>query len=322
MKKILTTCLLFSFIAHAQAEIKVVATIKPLQSLAQGLLDGISEVPLIVKQGSVHGYQLRPSDVRAVHQADMVLYVSDYLETFIPALKEKNPQKTFVEWAKINNVTLLPPRKGGLWQAHEHSDHQHDHAHDHDHSEQDHEHEEDDHHHHAIGDYDPHLWMSVKNAQALVTDLAQQFVKIAPEHQSRIQENAQKLKQELHTLASTQKAQLAPYHNRPFLVFHDAYAYFEQANDLNALGVVRIDVEHEPGAKRIANIHRTLQSQKIYCIFKEVQFNASLIDKLAAGSNVKIGTLDPLGSALPEGKGMYIAFMRQLGDSFAQCLKD
>ena len=125
----------------------------------------------------------------------------------------------------------------------------------------------------------------------------------------------------MDALKSDLAAQLQAVQKRPFMVFHDAYQYFEKDYDLNAVGTVRVDPEHEPGAKRIGELHQMIADNKVVCLFSEPQFPAKIVTKLAADGKVKTAVLDPVGADLAPGKTMYGQLLHQLADSLSGCLK-
>ena len=305
---------------HAYAAPKVVTTIKPLHSLVAQVMDGVGEPELLIKQGSPHGYQMKPADAKNVAEADLILYVSHELETFMPPLLKKSGKEHSIEWAALPNLYPLPTRHGGMWEEgdddddHDHGDHHH-HEHEHDH-EQGH-----DHHGHHHGAYDAHLWLSIARSKLLLEQTATELAAIDPANAAKYRDNAAKAAADLDALKTGLTTKLQPVQKRPFMVFHDAYQYFEQDYDLDAVGTVRVDPEHEPGAKRISELHQMIADHKIVCLFSEPQFPAKIVTKLAADGNVKTAVLDPVGADLAPGKTMYRQLLTNLADNLAGCLK-
>ncbi|MDO5091014.1 MAG: zinc ABC transporter substrate-binding protein ZnuA [Cardiobacteriaceae bacterium] len=303
---------------HAAAAPNVVTTLKPLHSLVSQIMDGVGEPVLLINQGSPHGYQSKPSDARAIASADLVVWVSSDLETFIPALLDKSGTKHRLEWRALPGLHKLKTRSGGLWEehAHEHHDHDHDHAgHDHAH---DHKHDHDHHH----GEYNDHLWLGTDAAKTLLNAVAHELGDIDPDNKATYDHNLQQSLAALDALDQRIAATLAPVKNRPYMVFHDAYPYFEHQYGLQPVGVVRVDPEHEPGSKRIAELHSLLREHKIVCLFNEPQYPAKLTAKLVADTKVRSGTLDPLGAELAPGKTLHGQLLENLANSLQQCLQD
>ena len=336
MKKILLAVLV-GISCQTFAAPKVVATIKPLHSLVAQVMDGVGEPELLIKQGSPHGYQMKPADAKRVAEADIVVFVSHELETFMPPLLEKSPKEYAVEWAGLPNLYPLPTRHGGMWEEGEEDDHDHEHrdhgdahhAHEHghghhDHGDAHHDHDHDhghDHHGHHHGTYDAHLWLSVARSKLLLNQVAEALAAVDSTNAAKYKDNAAKAAAALDTLKIDLTAQLQPLQKRPFMVFHDAYQYFEKDYDLDAVGTVRVDPEHEPGAKRISELHQMIADNKVVCLFSEPQFPAKIVTKLAADGKVKTAVLDPVGADLAPGKTMYGQLLHNLADSLSDCLK-
>ena len=319
MKHIILAALV-GIACHAYAAPKVVTTIKPLHSLVAQVMDGVGEPELLIKQGSPHGYQMKPADAKNVAEADLVLYVSHELETFMPPLLKKSGKERSIEWAALPNLYPLPTRHGGMWEEgdddddHDHGDHhhhEHEHGHEHGH----------DHHSHHHGAYDAHLWLSIARSKLLLEQTATELAAIDPANAAKYRDNAAKAAADLDALKTGLTTTLQPVQKRPFMVFHDAYQYFEQDYDLDAVGTVRVDPEHEPGAKRISELHQMIADHKIVCLFSEPQFPAKIVTKLAADGNVKTAVLDPVGADLAPGKTMYRQLLTNLADNLAGCLK-
>ena len=323
MKHILLAALV-GIACHAYAAPKVVTTIKPLHSLVAQVMDGVGEPELLIKQGSPHGYQMKPADAKNGAEADLVLYVSHELETFMPPLLKKSAKEHSIEWAALPNLYPLPTRHGGMWEeGDDDDDHEHEHGHDHEHEHgHDHEHEHGhDHHGHHHGAYDAHLWLSIARSKLLLEQTATELAAIDPANAAKYRDNATKAAADLDALKTGLTTKLQPVQKRPFMVFHDAYQYFEQDYDLDAVGTVRVDPEHEPGAKRISELHQMIAEHKIVCLFSEPQFPAKIVTKLAADGNVKTAVLDPVGADLAPGKTMYRQLLTNLADNLAGCLK-
>ena len=319
MKHILLAALV-GIACHAYAAPKVVTTIKPLHSLVAQVMDGVGEPELLIKQGSPHGYQMKPADAKNVAEADLVLYVSHELETFMPPLLKKSGKEHSIEWAALPNLYPLPTRHGGMWEEGDDDD-DHDHG-DHHHHEHEHGHEQGhDHHGHHHGAYDAHLWLSIARSKLLLEQTATELAAIDPANAAKYRDNAAKAAADLDALKAGLTTKLQPVQKRPFMVFHDAYQYFEQDYDLDAVGTVRVDPEHEPGAKRISELHQMIADHKIVCLFSEPQFPAKIVTKLAADGNVKTAVLDPVGADLAPGKTMYRQLLTNLADNLAGCLK-
>jgi zinc transport system substrate-binding protein len=296
--------LILSPAAPACAEpLRVVATIPPIHSLAAAVMEGAGTPDLLVKGGSSeHTYSLRPSDARVLSHADVVIRVSENLETFLnKPITTLSQNATVVTLADIPGMKLLPPREGGAFEEHHHEAAGHDHA------------EED-------AQIDPHLWLDAGNAALIADHLAAVLGKARPEDASRFAANTAKLKQRLNALNAELKDELASLVNARFIVFHDAYHYFEARYGLSASGSITISPERQPGAARLEAIRAKIAEAESTCVFSEPQFEPKLVSRLVEGTTAKTGTLDGLGANLPEGPDLYFTMMRNLAASLKSCL--
>lgn len=330
----------------ARAELSVVTSIPPVHSLVAKVMAGAGEPHLLLRNGqSPHDYTLRPSDARALENADLVFLVSHNVESFLDAAVDRDVDNggRVIELFEVKGVTHLPVREGTLWDApeheegaeHGHQDHDKDghneHAGHEDHDKDDHDehaghddHDKDGHDEHAGHDHgpdDPHVWLSPSNAKAFVVAIAASLAARDPDHAALYNANAAAAVRDLDALSETIRQKLASVHDRPFLVFHDAYQYFETTFDLTAAGAISLGTGAAPGAARLRALRQRVADGGIHCIFKEVQFRPRLAEVVAEGSGAKLGTLDPVGSTVPFGPDAYDALMLGLADGFESCLK-
>jgi zinc transport system substrate-binding protein len=216
-----------------------------------------------------------------------------------------------VELARAEGVTVLPMREGGPFEAHDHAD---DAGHDHD----EHDHAGD--HGHAEGAADGHLWLDPANAAAIAAAVAAELAALDPGNAALYAANAAAFSTELTALEAEIKATLDPLRGRPFVVFHDAYQYFEAAFDLPAAGSISLGEADAPSAARVAEIRDRIAAEGVACVFAEPQFEPRLVATVIEGSQARSGTLDPVGAGLDPGPGLYPALLTGLARGFADCL--
>lgn len=297
---------LFTLSLPAHAEVpKVVASIQPLHSLAAMVMDGLGTPALLVSgTASEHGYSLKPSDMRAIEAAKVAVIVDTGYETFLAKpLKARGSKITTIAMADLPGLTVYEPREGGVWEAHAHKKHDHD-AHGHDHHDE----------------LDGHVWLDPRNAQLLLTALAEQLSELDPANAAAYQRNADTARTKLAALDVELKDKLAPLAGKPFVVFHDAYQYFEARYGLTGAGSITVDPDRSPSAKRMAALKDKLVAAKASCVFREPQFPAGVVDSLAKSANARVGLLDPQGASLPPGPALYPALLGNLADSLTKCL--
>jgi zinc transport system substrate-binding protein len=313
-------------------EMTVVASINPVHSLVAGIMQGVAEPVLLVKgAGSPHSYSLRPSAARALDQAAVMFWIGEGLETFlVKPLQALSENAVVVTLSEAPEVRLLPTREGGVRQREKHgeiaaeADGEDDHGgdgaghpeHEDEHAEHD-ESEEDAHEH---GRFDLHVWLDPRNAGAMVDAIVAALSEVDPDHGAIYQSNGSRLRTRLHELDESLKATLAPVRDRPFVVFHDGYQYFENRYGLNALGSVAVDPGRRPGAQRLRAIRHRLEEFNATCVFSEPQFEPALVETVVEGTSARKGVLDPLGADLAPGADLYFQLMSNLGKALIDCL--
>lgn len=304
----------------AMAEVpKVVASVKPIHSLVAAVMGDLGTPSLIVSgAASPHTYSLKPSDAQALQSANLVFWTGHGLELFLEdSINSLAPNSTVVELSQSPGIELLPPRESGTFEHHDHGDHEGEavHAegddHDHAHGGEDHAHE---------AEQDMHFFLDPANAKAMVAVIADSLAKADPEHADTYKANAAAETADLDALIAETTASLAAVKDKPFVVFHDAYQYFEHRFGLNVAGSITISPELTPGAERINQIRDKLKTLDASCVFAEPNFNPRLVTVLTEGTSAKAGTLDPEGSTLTEGPGLYRTLITSIADGLTACL--
>jgi len=329
---ILSILSFFTIFIPANAEIKVVTSIKPIHSLASYLMDGVAKPDLIVDgYASPHGFALKPSHAKMLQSADLIFWVGEDLENFLEKPLNSIAKKAEkIELLEIKGLTKLKFRERNIFD--EHDDHGHDdHAkkeddhddHDHDkegHKEDDHDdHDHDEHGHegHAHGEYDPHIWLDPMNAKVILSEMAEHLIENDQKNEAKYKKNYKKAHKDLDKLTKKVKSEL----NKDFksIVFHDAYQYFEKRFDINVLGAFTVNTDVMPGAEQLAEIREIIEHDKVSCVFSEPQFNPDIIKAVAKDMNIQTGVIDPLGATLNSGKDLYFDLISNMSKSFKSC---
>ena len=347
MRRLLCTTLLFSAgLAHAEVP-RVATDIAPVHSLVSMVMQGAGSPDLIIPPGaSPHSYAMRPSEARAVAKADLVVWVGPSLA---PWLEE--PMSSLAQGAErltlqqVEGIRLLTNRSGVAFEAHDHGDHEghedhdghddhaehddhegHDHADHADHDDHDHDaHEEADAHaghNHAPGALDPHIWLDPQNAVVWLDAIAASLSAQDPENAALYADNAAQAQAQLVDLQADIQAELTPLRGQKFVVFHDAYHYFEARFDVEASAAISLSDGAAPSAARLAEVRDVVKDTQAACVFTEPQFNAGLVEALQDGTALKSASLDPIGAALEPGVDMYPALLRDLAAAFSSCLAE
>jgi len=278
--------------APAGAAPKVLATLKPIHSLTASVMQGVAEPELLIGGAiSAHSYELKPSDARKISEAALVFEIGPDMETYLTgALSALGRRAVVLERAP--GVRLQPARRGGLWGEDEHEQ----------------------------GPADPHIWLDPRNAIAMTHAIAAALVRQDPADASAYRRNEAATVTMLEGLDRELAAELAPVRERPYLVFHDAYHYFEARYGLHAVGAITVSPDRPVGARRVAELRDAVSRGRVVCLFREPQFPPKLIATLDEGTRARVGVLDPLGADLQPGPALYPRLMRNLAQSLTACL--
>lgn len=305
----------------------VAVDIAPVHSLVSRVMEGVGTPDLIVAPGaSPHEYNLRPSEASALQEADLVFWIGPDLTPWLEdAIGTVAAGAQATALLQVEGVTRLPIREGALFEAHAHDEDETDADHD-GHEEDDHgqdAHDEDGHDTHAGDDHgahDAHAWLSPDNAATWLEVIAAQLSQADPDNAGAYTANAATARSEMATLSDEINDLLDPVRDGRFIVFHDAYQYFETAFELPAAGAISVSDATDPSPARIAQIRTRVAEQGVTCLLSEPQFDPGIVAAVSAGAEISTAVLDPLGSDLTSGPELYPHLLRNLTQSLADCL--
>ena len=372
---LLATTILTAGMTTALADVKVVASIKPVHSLVAAVMQGVGTPDLIVEgAGSPHTYALKPSQAKQLQQADLVFWMSHDLEAFLEKSIDGIATKAVsIPLMESHGLATLNFREGGAFDDHahddhddhddekhddhdhekhddeKHDDHEHEKHDDHDHEKHDdhddekhddhddekhddHEHEKhDDHEHEKHDDHDghddhghegvdPHVWLDPENAKAMVHEIEEALAKADPANAATYESNAEAVMAQLDSLVAEIDGELAPVKGRGYIVFHDAYQYFENRFGVSAIGSITVSPEVLPGAERVSDLQEKVRSLDATCVFSEPQFEPRLVATITENTNAGTGVLDPLGASIDNGPNLYFTLIRNMARSLKDCL--
>ena len=287
--------------------------IAPLHSLVASVMNGVGVPSLIIPPGSSpHDHQLRPSEAKAMQDANIVFWMGEeltpWMENAVKTLSSNASVTTFLENDK---TSLLEFREGALFEAHDHEDEQHDDEHD--------EHDDEEHDEQGHGSHDPHAWLSPNSAKAWLDVIAAQLSSYDTGNAGVYFTNAASAKSEIEMMIAEINLALDPIRGGKFIVFHDAYQYFENDFDFQASGAISIGDASDPSPARIAKIQKRIRDEEINCVLAEPQFKANLVQTVMEGSQANTNVIDPLGAGLKPGILLYNKLIKNMAQSLADC---
>jgi zinc transport system substrate-binding protein len=292
---------LLIFSAAAQADVRVLTSIKPLQLIAAAVQGGVGTPEVLLPPGaSPHNYALRPSDVRRVTEVELLYWIGPDMESFLPrVLKSRSLPSVAVQ-----DLPGMSLRHFGEGEAHADGDHD---EHDHD---------------HQPGSLDAHLWLLPANARVIAERMAADLAAADPANAARYQANLKAFSERLTALDARLKQRVAGIAGKPYFVFHEAFDYFEAAYGLQHAGVFSIASEVQPGAQHVAAMRERLQQAGPTCVFSEPPLRPRLVSTLSDGLPVRLAELDALGGKeIAVNAQGYEQLLETLGNDLAGCLE-
>ena len=292
----------------AASDLKVIVSIKPYHSLVSAIMQGVSE-PLLLINGnnSPHSYALSPSSAKNLQQADLVFWGGDILEGFLTKpLQILAKRAKLVSLQETEGLKVWPLRSGLEW--HEHVNVKTE------------EHSSEDETGSSFGT-DPHIWLDPYNAKIISLKIVKILTAMDPQNAKAYSLNGEKYTLRLEILDRRLKVEMTKVGEIPYMIFHDAYQYFEKRYQLNVVGSITLHVGYGSSVRRLMKVRKLIKKGKVRCIFSEPQFSPKLIQTVTEGTDVKKGSLDPLGATLLPGKELYYSLLNNISRSLSRCLK-
>jgi len=319
----------------------VISTIQPINSLVSAIIGNTGKsITIIPSEQSPHDFKLKPSDVKVLQNGNIIFYVSNHLESSITKVLKNLPKNIkLINLMEESGVNHLAIRDNDAWERHDHHGHddhdvhdkhgkKHDDHDDHDkHGKKHDDHDDHDKHGKKHDDHDDHekeddvhVWLSPDNAIKIVQKVNKVLSLYFPENSKIYNDNTTKFIDKIRNLKMELVKELSPIKNKPYIVFHDAYQYFEKTFELNAVGSVALEGDIASSPKQISLIKDKIVKSKALCVFQEPQFDSKLVKIVVEGTDAKIGTLDPLGVNISENKDFYLQLITNMAKSLKECL--
>lgn len=280
---------------------EVVTDIAPIHGLVARVMGELGAPELLVEPGaSPHGYALRPSQVAGLQRADLVVMMGHELTPWLEGpVAQLAAGAVVMELLDTQGTTVLSAREEAAFEPDDHHEHDHDHAHE---------------------GADPHAWLDPQNAVAWLASIADALAELDPANAETYRANAAEGRAEIAAAQAAAADRLAPLAERPYVVFHDAFQYFEARFALAGVGAISLSDATPPSAARVAEIRALVEAEGVVCAFSEPQFNPAILDTVTQGTGARLGTVDPVGAPLSTGPGFYPALIAAITNDVAACL--
>jgi len=303
----LVKAIFFSFLliltSPIRAELNVVTTIKPLHSLISKVMQGLGEPSLIIEgTTSPHSFTLKPSHAKLLEEADLIFWIGEGMETFMEKpLKSIVKDAEVISFMEVDGINKLKFREENIIENYD------------DHDEKDH----DSHAGHAHGEFDAHIWLDPINAKEMIHEIAHELSHLDPSNKDKYNKNAESTLLDIDELINNIDQSINK--DAQFVVFHDAYQYFENRFGITSAGALTLNTDVLPGARQILDIQNIIKEKGVKCIFSEPQFNPKIIETIAKDTGIKTGIFDPLGSKIDADKNQYFILIKNLRDNLKGC---
>lgn len=345
-----TAALALSTLYALPAQATEVATsIKPLELLVRAVAgDSVKVTTLVPPGASPHTYTMRPSQRRALQDADLIFWVGPEMESFLIrllageefhdraiALAGDEDQDHHQDEGEDHDHHDEAGSEHDHQEEAEHDDHhevaesEHDHheqaeeGHDHEHPDE-HEHQVAGHdHHHDHGDgEDPHIWVDPELALDMAREIHHQLSALEGANQEQLDHNLKQFEASLKATEQKIRTKLEPAGNISLFAYHSAFERFAEHYGLKLEGVLTLNPELAPGARHIAEVQETLRHASHPCLLTEPQFNTQWWQSITRGIDVTFSTWDPLATDIKAGPEGYIEFQTSIADAVLQCLPE
>jgi len=278
-------------LAHASAP-DILVTLKPIHSLVSNLTNGITQPKLLIKGfQSPHNYTMRPSDRRLIKQADIIIFTGPTIEGFMPDIVNSLNNKHIIDLSQIPGLHTLPTRLM-LQTGHKHGN----------------------------TEYDGHIWLSIQNAKHIIEYLYTQFITHDPEHKNQYTANKNRTISRLNNLNKKIHEQMKQVSDKAFLMFHDAFQYFENEQGLKKAFFVTSTPDHKIGIRQIKNLRLKIQEQQISCVFYEPPQIPRILHTITEDRTIKVLALEPLGTNFMAGEDLYFKLLTNISKQLYSCL--
>jgi len=245
---------------------------------------------------SPHSFTLKPSHAKMLENADAIFWIDKDLESFLEKPLKSIPKKAkVIHLMDLSSLEIHKFREKNIYGGH------------------------DDHDDHQTKD-DVHIWLSPDNAIKIINKANKVLSLYYPQNAKIYNENSKIMIDKIKKLKTELDKELAPIKDKPYVVFHDAYQYFEKAFGLNAVGSIALEGDIASSPKQVSYIKEKIVKLKASCVFQEPQFDSKLVKIVVEGTNAQIGTLDPLGVGIKDEKDFYLQLLRNMAKSLKECL--
>ena len=271
----------------------VVASFYPFAYVAEQVGGSFVDVENLTSPGvEPHDLELKPKQVGAVLDADLVIY-----ETHFQAAVDQAVKQAKLPTRKKVDVSHLITLKKTAEELAEQKDHEHIVEHN---NEQD------------ASLVDPHVWLDPVNMVAITKDVVSKLSAIDSKHAKVFARNGAALEAKLTALDRSFRNGLATCQRKQIVTSHAAFYYLAQRYGLEQISIAGIDPNNEPSGSQLADIIKLVERDKITTVFTEDLVSPKIADTIARDAKVRTATLSPIEGLTDKTKDEnYVTLMQQ-----------
>ncbi len=253
---------------------QAVATIFPLYDIGRNIAGERVDMHMLLRPGaSPHTFSLSPGDIKKISGASVIFAVGESLDEWsIQAAEAAGIEEVY----KVSEGVNLRASA---------EDHSHGHN----------------------GDWDPHYWLSIENAEIIAENIYDKLSEKFPEDRGYFKENLEAYLEELEEADRKIRETLSEVQGRKLVVKHDAWGYFAEEYGLEIAGFFSSSSAHETTQRHMKSLYENVRKEGVKAVFYEPQFSVETVEQFAGDLGLELFMIDPLGGH--EERDSYINMM-------------
>lgn len=274
---------------NSHDRLQIVATFYPVYEFAAQVAGDAGQVQLLLSAGQdSHQFEPSPKDMAAIYDADVFIYSSKYMETWVPAVLETLEESDVKIIEAAEKVPFYEADHGEEEQGENHSGHQHT--------------------------VDPHVWLDPTYAELMVQTIMDGLKELDQERATEYEANTNAYRLELQQLDQEYQDAFAQAEHRTFVVQHAAFGYLARRYDLQEVSLSTLTSDQEVSPAKMAEIGAFIQKQHIKALYYQDSASSKTAETLAEETDtelLKLSSIEGISDQdLKEGAD-YLSVMRQ-----------
>ncbi len=284
---------------NAQSVPLVVASIKPIHSIVSSLMEGVASPELLLKSSnSAHTFHLKPSQVKVIEDANLVISIGDEFEIGLRKALKNLDESTRFEIIRLNNLETHDYRADKIYEI-KHQEQQS---------------------HEAVTD-DMHLWLDIENMKKISNHIYFLLIDFDPINKHKYNQNLNLLTSKLDALQTELENQMLPFSSKIYAAYSDTIQYFEKNYNLSRPVIVTPYHGARLSINRTLASKNTMNDLKVSCLIYGNEVRKSQISVLSEGLNLNTAKIDILGQEFNPGSDLYFKLMKKISNQLASCLE-